>query len=766
MSELITAELVDLDLSAETKDAAARALAARMVAAGRVTDLAGFLADVAAREAQMPTGLDGGIGIPHCRSTHVTEPTLAFGRSAAGIDFGAPDGPADLIFLIAAPAGGDADHLSILSTLARQLMDETFTGALRSATESERTAALIRGDEAAGEPAPEQTEAEPEPAVETAGMATAAPAPPAEPSAAPADQPAPAPFRIVAVTSCPTGIAHTYMAAESLEQAGKAAGVEVAVETQGSAGFQRLDPQLVADADGVIFAHDVEVRDKERFAGKPTVDVGVKAGIGRAADLIAEVRRKAALGEVSAPARAAAPMDKDAEPGEGFATRLRKWLMTGVRYLSQGTWENRRWEAPWMRFWKLGRLGRRLGHLRSRARNCATWPKPWALTCRSEIGLEAPTVVGGGLSACPVGWRVCEGLVAVSETRWSVIVVVAMPTLCLHEHAVPPHSLVTPCQAWSVVTVAQYLVGSRASNLAKAQVREYLRPLRERFPDATFTHRVILEGGDKDRKSLLSSVSAVSGGSAFSTEQERALSRGDVDVVVHSLKDLPTANPSGLMLLPPPGREDVGDALCGSTLAGLRKGARVGTGAPRRIAQLLAVRPDLEIIPIRGNVPPRLKKIETMGLDAVVLAVAGLRRLGLDDAIGETLPLDLFPPSPGQGALGIQVRTDDSSAQLREILSTVGDVAVDTEIRAERALLAELHGGCSVPVGAYGETLPDGQLRLLGQVTSLDGAEQISGALTGAPDEPEKLGAALAAELVDQGAHSILDAVRAALAAR
>ncbi|MEU5541729.1 fructose-specific PTS transporter subunit EIIC [Streptomyces sioyaensis] len=335
MSELITAELVDLDLSAETKDAAARALAERMVAAGRVTDLAGFLADVAAREAQMPTGLDGGIGIPHCRSTHVTEPTLAFGRSAAGIDFGAPDGPADLIFLIAAPAGGDADHLSILSTLARQLMDETFTGALRSATEAERTAALIRGDE---EPALEQTGAEPEPAAETADMATAAgataaPEPPAETTAAPADQPTPAPFRIVAVTSCPTGIAHTYMAAESLEQAGKAAGVEVAVETQGSAGFQRLDPQLVADADGVIFAHDVEVRDKERFAGKPTVDVGVKAGIGRAADLIAEVRRKAALGEVSAPARAAAPMDKDAEPGDGFATRLRKWLMTGVSYM-------------------------------------------------------------------------------------------------------------------------------------------------------------------------------------------------------------------------------------------------------------------------------------------------------------------------------------------------------------------------------------------------------------------------------------------------
>ncbi|MFJ8000883.1 hydroxymethylbilane synthase [Streptomyces sp. NPDC096310] len=313
--------------------------------------------------------------------------------------------------------------------------------------------------------------------------------------------------------------------------------------------------------------------------------------------------------------------------------------------------------------------------------------------------------------------------------------------------------------------MAQYLVGSRASNLAKAQVREYLRPLRKRFPDTTFTHRAILEGGDRDRRSPLSNVSAVSGGSAFSSQQEAALARSDVDVVVHSLKDLPTANPRGLMLLPPPGREDVRDALCGSTLAALRKGARVGTGAPRRIAQLLAVRPDLEIVAIRGNVPPRLKKIETEGLDAVVLAVAGLHRLGLDDAIGELLPLDLFPPSPGQGALGIQVRTDERSAPLREILSTVGNLAVDAETRAERALLAELHGGCGVPVGAYGEILRDGTLKLFGQVSSLDGTAQISGTLTGPAAEPEKLGATLAADLAGRGARSILDAARAAFAA-
>ncbi|PNE42803.1 PTS fructose transporter subunit IIABC [Streptomyces noursei] len=341
MSELITADLVDLDLSAATKDAAARSLAERMAAAGRVTDLEGFLADVAAREAQMPTGLDGGIGIPHCRSAHVTEPTLAFGRSAAGIDFGAADGPADLIFLIAAPTGGDADHLSILSSLARQLMDEAFTGALRSASEPARAAALIRGEEPEPEPKPE-LEPEPdasrpsdvpkaEPAPATPAPATPEPATPEPATPAPAPS---APFRIVAVTSCPTGIAHTYMAAESLAKAARAAGVELTVETQGSAGFQRLDPQLIAAADGVILAHDVEVRDRERFAGKPVVDVGVKAGINRPAELLAELRQKAAHGGTTdAPARPTAPMDRGAEATDGYATRLRTWLMTGVSYM-------------------------------------------------------------------------------------------------------------------------------------------------------------------------------------------------------------------------------------------------------------------------------------------------------------------------------------------------------------------------------------------------------------------------------------------------
>ncbi|MHA6765448.1 PTS fructose transporter subunit IIABC [Streptacidiphilus sp. PAMC 29251] len=302
---LITTALVDLDLRAANKDAAIRAMAGRLVDAGRVTDLDGFLADVAAREAQMPTGLDGGIGIPHCRSEHVTEPSLGFARATTPVDFGADDGPADLVFLIAAPAGADNDHLAILSSLARQLMNDQFTGALRTARTPEQAVALISGEVAAGEVS--------------------------VPSAAPAPS---GPFRIVAVTSCPTGIAHTYMAAESLEQAGQTAGVELVVETQGSAGFSALDQAVIAAADAVIFAHDVEIRDRERFAGKPTVDVGVKAGISRPQELIAEVRGKAERGETSASSSAAsAPMDAGADSGDTYATRLRKWLMTGVSYM-------------------------------------------------------------------------------------------------------------------------------------------------------------------------------------------------------------------------------------------------------------------------------------------------------------------------------------------------------------------------------------------------------------------------------------------------
>lgn len=143
MSTIITPELVDLDLPSDDRAAATRALAQRLADAGRVTDVEGFLADVAAREQQMPTGLEGGIGIPHARSAHVAVPTLAFGRSAAGVDFGASDGPAHLVFLIAAPASGDADHMTILATLARRLVHASFRETLLEASDPEVAAAFI-----------------------------------------------------------------------------------------------------------------------------------------------------------------------------------------------------------------------------------------------------------------------------------------------------------------------------------------------------------------------------------------------------------------------------------------------------------------------------------------------------------------------------------------------------------------------------------------------------------------------------------------------
>lgn len=144
MSDVITADFVDLELAAADRQSASRSLAERLVSGGRVTDLEGFLRDIATRESQMPTGLEGGIGIPHCRSTHVAEPSLAFGRSNGGVDFGAPDGPADLIFLIAAPEGGDASHMKILASLARKLVRKDFKDTLRSVDDPQEAATYIQ----------------------------------------------------------------------------------------------------------------------------------------------------------------------------------------------------------------------------------------------------------------------------------------------------------------------------------------------------------------------------------------------------------------------------------------------------------------------------------------------------------------------------------------------------------------------------------------------------------------------------------------------
>jgi hydroxymethylbilane synthase len=272
-------------------------------------------------------------------------------------------------------------------------------------------------------------------------------------------------------------------------------------------------------------------------------------------------------------------------------------------------------------------------------------------------------------------------------------------------------------------------------------------------PVVQFKARSVMTEGDKDRKTSLRDLGGGEGG-VFTTQLEEELLAGRVDIAVHSLKDLPTAIREDLVLAVTPLRAEPLDALCGSTLAGLRPGARVGTGSARRIAQLKALRPDVEVIPIRGNVPPRLAKIKS-GLDAVILAASGLRRLGLDDAITELLDPALFPPSPGQGALAVQVRASDQ--ELLEMLNSFGDAGADAAVRAERALLAELHGGCSVPVGALA-VHRDGALSLSAQVTSLDGRQRAAGTIAGS--DPEATGRALAAVLRERGADVILNQIR------
>ena len=305
--------------------------------------------------------------------------------------------------------------------------------------------------------------------------------------------------------------------------------------------------------------------------------------------------------------------------------------------------------------------------------------------------------------------------------------------------------------------VETVIVGARGSRLAQAMVRELIDHL-DSCPVVTFKARAVMTDGDKDRKTPLRTLGGGESG-VFTTQLEEELLAGRVDIAVHSLKDLPTAPPAGLVLAVTPPRADPLDALCGSTLAGLRLGARVGTGSARRIAQLKALRPDVEVVPIRGNVPPRLAKLES-GVDAVILAAAGLRRLGLDEAITELLDPSVFPPSPGQGALAVQVRASDR--ELLEMLNAFGDPDADAAVRAERALLGELHGGCSVPVGAHA-VCRDGVLALSAQVTSLDGRERVSSTVTGT--DPEATGAALAATLRERGADAVLDRIRE-LAAR
>ncbi|ALU39462.1 PTS sugar transporter [Kocuria flava] len=333
MSELITPDLVQLDQDlGEDKATVIGQLAALVQRAGRAEQLDGLLADAIAREDKTATGIPGGIAIPHCRSTAVTAPTLAMARLDPKVDFGAKDGPADLVFFIAAPEGADQTHLKLLAKLARSLMKKDFTASLRAARSEQEVVRLVDGALGLGPaeegPAGATSAAATPAAVAAGGDAAGAAAPEQAPAAAGQRR------RVVAVTACPTGIAHTYMAADGLSNAAQELGVDLQVETQGSAGFTKLDPAAIAAADAVIFATDVDVRDRGRFAGKPYVASPVKRGIDEPDVMIREALARAE--DPDAPrvqGGGAGAEDAAASGQEGWGTRIRKAVMTGVSYM-------------------------------------------------------------------------------------------------------------------------------------------------------------------------------------------------------------------------------------------------------------------------------------------------------------------------------------------------------------------------------------------------------------------------------------------------
>ncbi|MCO6004374.1 hydroxymethylbilane synthase [Actinoallomurus purpureus] len=249
-------------------------------------------------------------------------------------------------------------------------------------------------------------------------------------------------------------------------------------------------------------------------------------------------------------------------------------------------------------------------------------------------------------------------------------------------------------------------------------------------------------------------LAQIGGTGVFVNGLRERLLDGEIDFAVHSLKDLPTGPADGITLAAVPPRDDPRDALCGpAKLADLRRGARIGTGSPRRVAQLRALRPDLDVVPIRGNADTRLRKVTDGEVDAVVLAYAGLNRIGRLDAVSEIFEPDQMLPAPGQGALAIECRADRDD--LIELLAILDDAPTRAAVTAERALLATLEAGCSAPVGAYA-AWEDQIVHLTGAVVGYDGERQIRLSESGSPDESERLGRDLALRMLAEGADQLM----------
>jgi len=300
-------------------------------------------------------------------------------------------------------------------------------------------------------------------------------------------------------------------------------------------------------------------------------------------------------------------------------------------------------------------------------------------------------------------------------------------------------------------------IATRASALALWQAEWVKSELEKRFPEMYVTLTKIKTKGDK----ILDVPLAMVGGKGlFTKELQESMLRNETDIAVHSMKDVPTYFPEGLGLRCITEREDVRDIVIlrpgVSTWKELPQGARIGTSALRRKSQLLHIRPDLQMVDIRGNVQTRIRKLTEDNLDAVILASAGMKRLGFEKQISEYLPVDVSIPAIGQGALGIESRVDDD--ETNSLIDFFNHAESDWAVRGERAFLRRLEGGCQVPIACHG-TISGDQLTLTGFVSDCEGVRCLKKVITGHVDECEKLGTSLADDLLIQGAGEILNEV-------
>ncbi len=299
-------------------------------------------------------------------------------------------------------------------------------------------------------------------------------------------------------------------------------------------------------------------------------------------------------------------------------------------------------------------------------------------------------------------------------------------------------------------------IGTRSSALALWQAEWVKSELEKKHPGVSVALTKIKTTGDKI---LDVPLAKVGGKGLFVKEIEEAMLRGEIDIAVHSMKDVPTMFPDGLHLGAITKREDPRDALLSRNkvkFKDLPKGANIGTSSLRRQAQIMNIRPDFNIHQLRGNVDTRLRKLREGQFDAIILAAAGVKRLGLSENVTEYIEPEISLPAIGQGALGIECRMDDR--EMNEMISFFNHSESRTCVTGERALLRKLEGGCQVPIACYGR-INNGKLSLIGLVGSVDGSRIIKDSIEGAPSEAERLGVTLAERLLKQGADVILKEV-------